>query len=345
MHPASNLSRRSLLGAVVLLALGAVFSVWKFSLFCEPVEVSAADRTVAAVAAYQVVPAVAVPVAPAVPPMAPAPAVVVAAPAAASPPASLAGASPLDASASALAPCRVHLMAMGAFAKYNVDNIPGWLAHVRPDCVLKVVREDYPALLRLVRPEEQALFGAMLRRPVILSDFFKLLVVYYMGGVVADFDVTPRKRFPDEWMDTGELKQCDLFLGVEHNCFEGDCIAVSSRYGQLQNWAIFARKTRIAFLRDFIDAVIKMAQGKDLVPLNVQEIAGSGHLSDFVRAYLGQDYLYMPLAVGNLRTNEVGVLPFKYGNDTVCILGLRYTRCDQEPSCLLHHQFHGTWKL
>jgi hypothetical protein len=97
--------------------------------------------------------------------------------------------------------CPIHFFAAGNFSKYDLKNVPEWLKQSDSDCMVHIVRDKDPLLMPLLRDKERAMFPRMLEVPVVLGDFMKLLSLYYFGGVSADFDVLPLKRFPQEWRD------------------------------------------------------------------------------------------------------------------------------------------------
>ena len=250
-----------------------------------------------------------------------------------------------------VSPCPIHLIAIGNHIDYNVSSISHWLKQSRNDCVIQIMRDNNPSLIQLLRPQEKRLFRHMIKRPVVLADFMKLLNLFYFGGVVADFDVVPLKPFPDAWMNTPSLNHCDAYFGLEHDCFEGDCVPSMSRSGQIQTWTTFVRRPRLAFIRYLIDAVVENIGQRDIKKDfdDIQDISGSGVITDTIRSYLGRDYVDMPLVmngvVGSLRFNRTGILSFPYQLDEqICILGLHYTRCSDEPTCLLKHMFDSTWR-
>ncbi|KAF0703618.1 hypothetical protein As57867_007564, partial [Aphanomyces stellatus] len=142
------------------------------------------------------------------------------------------------------------------------------------------------------------------------STSFVLLLLYYAGlytlcvawdtpgklgktahtsvHIATDLDVEAVKPFPNEW--TGPetaLATCDVVLGVEHDCFDDECVSWFSRKGQIQNWSMWTRRRHSPFLSELIEYVV--AKYKTFPPhdkkVSVQDVFGSGSITDFVRLY------------------------------------------------------------
>ena len=237
--------------------------------------------------------------------------------------------------------CRLQIVMAGNYNKYNYQNVPTWLDKSSKHCQFEFIRQDHPMMQHLTLDEKVA-FEKMAPIPVIQADYMKFLTMYYLGGLVFDFDVAPLKQYPQDW-STGALSGCDVSLGVEHGCFEGDCLEKGqyADYGQLQTWALDAQKPRSEFLRFYLDKVVN--QSFDNLN-NVQDIAGSGMLSKAVREWIGGDYLTIK---SNLKESQDQVARFTKNDETLCIMGLGYTgtECNNHgKDCLTQHKFEGTWK-
>ena len=246
--------------------------------------------------------------------------------------------------------CRVHLIAAGTYSHYNPSNVPHWIAMTDDQCTIQIYRPETPDLHIYLSEKERRALEFMRPKPVVQADFMKFLLVYHLGGVVADFDVQPLQAYPKAWTETPALSKCDVFLGQEHTCYEDDCLQTVSRAEQLQTWTLWARQSGSLFLRSFIDKVITKLDPESITTTYEQEISGSGILSDFIREeILKADYMTKPLdgTDSDLRTTPGGVFRFAFQTEQVCILGFHWTggSCGETiETCLLRHSFEGSWK-
>ena len=239
--------------------------------------------------------------------------------------------------------CKVHFMAAGQLYKYDLSRLSIWLKKTDPHCSLEILHERSSVLSSVPFIYKKALKETM-KIPVIAADLMKLLTIVFEGGLVADFDVEPLAQYPSAWFNTPRFFTCDVVFGMEHSCFEGDCINSYNRYGQLHNWAMYARYPSSPFLKELL---AKMIEKIDM-SLYVQEIAGSGAMTDFLIQKLGQKHWEMPCDEKNktLQKNEDAVLKTNIGSEQICILGKDWTGtfCKGKKVCLLDHVFEGTGK-
>ncbi|KAF0696564.1 Aste57867_12686 [Aphanomyces stellatus] len=249
--------------------------------------------------------------------------------------------------------CRVQFVFAGP--KYNYKKFPllqSWLHYAAPRCAIDFIRprHDFHKLLTL---DEQAMLNDTAYLPILQADFMKLLVIYYLGGLVVDLDIEARAPFPDSWTgpDTA-LATCDVVLGVETDCYDDECAKTMVRKGQLQNWAMWTRRPRSPFLGLLLEYVV--AKYKTLEPHNmhitVQEVSGSGTITDFVNLYGGLDrphYQVTTTTMGHsLETDRSSVLRIVRYGEEVCVTGSHWTGggCVGERECLIGHQFESSWR-
>ncbi|KAF0696562.1 Aste57867_12684 [Aphanomyces stellatus] len=249
--------------------------------------------------------------------------------------------------------CRVQFVIDGpTFVPRAFPYLPSWFRHTNTSCDVDFVRSNSTFLTQLTLAE-RAMFDDTAYITILQADFLKLMIVYYRGGLVADLDVEPLQRFPDQWIGaTTTLATCDVVLGVEHACFSDGCVHWYSRKGQIQNWAMYSRRRRSPFFRDLIDYVVAHYATMPRHDLNVpiQDVAGSGAITDFVNLYgdFGprQHYQVETDSGRTLETDQTAVLRIQKQGEQVCILGNKWTGggCSGSPACLLNHHFEGSWK-
>ncbi|KAF0693966.1 Aste57867_15120 [Aphanomyces stellatus] len=257
--------------------------------------------------------------------------------------------------------CRIQFVFTGT--KYDYDKFPmlqSWLQYADPKCAIELVRANH-AFVDELTPAERAMFDDSAYLPILQADFMKLLVLYYLGGLVTDLDVSPMKRFPDDWTGPNTaLATCDVVLGSEVSCFTDECASGYVRKGQIQNWSMWARHRHSPFLGELIGFVVDKyktfpVHDKDVA---VQEVAGSGPITDFVNRYSGLDVPYYDAKTSKdsnatLASDYSKVFRMhKYGEE-VCIVGTYYTGgpvgsqagCRDSPEfCMLLHAFEGSWR-
>ncbi|CAK4917429.1 unnamed protein product [Aphanomyces euteiches] len=192
--------------------------------------------------------------------------------------------------------------------------------------------------------------------PILQADMLKMFSVYYLGGVAVDLDVEALKPFPSQWTGPNTaLATCDVVLGIEADCYDDICVKSMRRKGQIQNWAMYARRPRSTFLGELLDFTVDRYE-RFYVPhgpnetVEVQEIAGSGVIADFVQLYgnFSQPHYLNETATGgpSLMSDKRSVLRIKKYNEEVCIVGSRYIGggCSRWSECLVNHHFEGSWK-
>ncbi|KAF0696563.1 Aste57867_12685 [Aphanomyces stellatus] len=253
--------------------------------------------------------------------------------------------------------CRVQFVVDGdTYVPKSFPTLPAWIRQSDASCAIEYIRSDH-AFVDELPPAQKAMFDDTAFLTIVQADFMKLLIVYYLGGLVADLDVEPLKRFPSEWTGpTTALATCDVVLGIEVNCFDDVCARTMVRKGQIQNWAMYARRPHSRFIGALLDYVV--AKYSTFLPphdrnVSVQEVAGSGTITDFVNQYGGfgpwrQHYqAETSPGGGTLQTNLSSVLRIKKDDEEVCVVGPNWTggSCGgSQPLCLLHHSYAGTWR-
>ncbi|CAK4079438.1 unnamed protein product [Aphanomyces euteiches] len=181
-------------------------------------------------------------------------------------------------------PCRVQFVFAGPKYDYNqFPNLQSWIRYTDSKCSIEFLRPNHPFLNQLTTAESR-MFYDMAHLPILQADMLKLFALYYLGGIVADLDVEPIKQFPQAWSGADTpFATCDVVLGIETACYDDICVKNYVRKGQIQNWAMFARRRRSPFLGELVRYIIKKY---DTFPrhrfLPVQEVAGSGCITDFV---------------------------------------------------------------
>ena len=214
-------------------------------------------------------------------------------------------------------------------------------------CTIDFIKPDHPMILDMLSKQELQALKMMRRKPVIQADYLKFVTMYYLGGVSADFDVEARAPVLDWFSKKYRTDDCMLLLGVEHGCWDDDCIESNNfaAHGQIENWVAAAHQKGSKFLKYYMNRVeteLIDAGGLDEHP-DTQHIAGSGMISKIIREVLGQDY-------GDIRGHVLGktlkeskdeIVKFTFYGETICILGDHYFRGGDK---LAEHHFEGTWK-
>ncbi|KAF0696567.1 Aste57867_12689 [Aphanomyces stellatus] len=251
--------------------------------------------------------------------------------------------------------CRVQFVFAGTKSNYkHFSSLRAWLRLTNPTCPIEFIRPGHPFLVQ-VSAAERATMDDMAYLPILQADFMKLLVLYYFGGLVTDLDTEPLKRFPDDWTGAGtKLATCDVVLGVEADCFDDKCVATMVRKGQIQNWSMWARTRHSPFVRQLVDAVVtKYATFVVRHDPNVavQEVAGSGTITDFVKLYGGFRQPHYRESTGpmgaTLECDWSSVLRIRKAGEEVCVVGPAWTgtRCSGATVCLLRHKYEGSWRV
>ncbi|KAF0696565.1 Aste57867_12687 [Aphanomyces stellatus] len=243
--------------------------------------------------------------------------------------------------------CRVQFVVQGeTYVPKEFPYLPAWIKYTNSSCTVDIVRMDH-AFFNQLTPAQSAMLNATSSLPILQVDFTKLLVLYYLGGLVADLDVEPRAHFPDQWTGPNTtLATCDVVLGLENGCSD----IPSLRQAQIQNWAMYARHPHSPFLNGLIDFIMdKYEKSPPHNPkgMAVQEVAGSGPMTDYAKLF--GDYCNATSTDdgGTLATDFGGVRRIRHDGEEVCIAGRDYTgyTCGGDiPSCLVRHHYEGSWK-
>ncbi|KAF0696558.1 Aste57867_12680 [Aphanomyces stellatus] len=250
--------------------------------------------------------------------------------------------------------CRVQFVFAGT--KYNYGQFPtmqSWIRYADSKCPIELIRPNHAIFKQLLPAEKEAFYDSAYL-PILQADFMKLLVIYYLGGLVTDLDVEALKPFPREWTgpDTA-LATCDVVLGIEVQCYDDECAKTMVRKGQIQNWSMWTRRRRSPFVGDLVDYVVAKYKTFPSHDMNVpvQEVFGSGSITDFVRLYgdFGNTthYEVATNAAGETLQSDFGsVLRIQKQHEEVCIVGPNWTggRCQGASECMLHHQYEGSWR-
>ncbi|KAF0696561.1 Aste57867_12683 [Aphanomyces stellatus] len=244
--------------------------------------------------------------------------------------------------------CRVQFVFAGPKYDYQRFSVlQTWVRYADPKCTIEFIRTSHPMFQQLT-PAERHVFLGSAYVPILQADFMKLLVLYYLGGLVTDLDIEALKPFPDQWTGpTTPLATCDVVLGIEGNCYDGNnCNMV--RKGQIQNWSTWSRRRHSPFVGQLIEYAV--AKFNNFPGAPVQEVFGSGAITDFVRLYGGfvdvPHYQAATNARGaTLQKDLKSVLRIQKEGEEVCVVGFKWTggECSGQ-SCLLHHLYEGSWK-
>ncbi|KAF0693967.1 Aste57867_15121 [Aphanomyces stellatus] len=250
--------------------------------------------------------------------------------------------------------CRVQFVFAGT--KYNYGQFPtmqSWIRYADSKCPIELIRPNHAVFNQLTPAEKEAFYDSAYL-PILQADFMKLLVIYYLGGLVTDLDVEALKPFPNEWTgpDTA-LATCDVVLGIEVNCYDDECVKTMVRKGQIQNWSMWTRHRRSPFVGDLIEYVV--AKYKTFPPhdknVPVQDVFGSGSITDFVQLYgdyANTTHYEVPTtgSGGTLQTDLGSILRIQKQHEEVCIVGPRWTGggCSGSVECMLSHHYEGSWR-
>ncbi|CAK4687138.1 unnamed protein product [Aphanomyces euteiches] len=240
--------------------------------------------------------------------------------------------------------CRVQFVFAGPKYDYSqFPNLQTWIRYTDPKCSIEILRPYHRFITQLTAAEKR-MFYDMAYLPILQADMLKLLAVYYLGGVSADLDVEVVKPFPQAWQgDDTPFATCDVILGIETACYDDDCVKNYVRKGQIQNWAMFARRPRSHFLGELVSYIVNKY---DTFPSHdknvaVQEVAGSGSITDFVQIYGEFDKPHYRVQTtpsgGTLESDPTSVLRIKKNREEVCIAGALYTsgECSGHAECMI----------
>ncbi|KAH9142386.1 hypothetical protein AeRB84_013536 [Aphanomyces euteiches] len=251
------------------------------------------------------------------------------------------------------AACRVQFVFAGS--KYDYNNFPllqTWIRYADPKCPIEFLRPNHPFLVQLTTAESRMFYNSAFL-PILQADMLKLFSLFYLGGVVVDLDVEAIKPFPQAWSGIdNSLASCNVVVGIEANCYDDECVKTMVRKGQIQNWAMFARQPRSQFMGELLEFVV--AKYESMAPLDkdvsVQEVAGSGPITDFVILYgnFSQPHYQIQTTPsgGTLETDPTSVLRIRKHHEEICIVGAAYTGggCSGYAECLIAHHYEGSWR-
>ncbi|KAJ3273120.1 hypothetical protein HDV01_004759 [Terramyces sp. JEL0728] len=249
---------------------------------------------------------------------------------------------------------QVSFVFMGNKTDYELDNIDKWIKVTLNDTIINRIHADHPLISKVMAVKEVRALQKLHLYPIVQGDFMKIVSLYYNGGASVDLDVIPYVNYPSYFIDHPKTKECQIIFGIEHERYSIEEIP-PVRMGQLQTWAMFAQIKKSQFVRKLLDRVIveieKTEAGANKIGYyDVQEIAGSGIITDFVNRK-ACDYLDTAVVGGlswnNLKMFPKSVVQCKWGHETICVLGKEWTGIDcrhDNPTCVLQHQFRGTWK-
>ncbi|KAF0693968.1 hypothetical protein As57867_015066, partial [Aphanomyces stellatus] len=82
--------------------------------------------------------------------------------------------------------CRVQFVFAGS--KYDYNQFPtmqSWIRYADPKCPIELIRPNH-AVFNQLTPSEKEVFYDSAYLPILQADFMKLLVIYYLGGLVTD---------------------------------------------------------------------------------------------------------------------------------------------------------------
>ncbi|KAG9409206.1 hypothetical protein AC1031_019465 [Aphanomyces cochlioides] len=171
-------------------------------------------------------------------------------------------------------------------------------------------------------------------RPILQADMLKLFALYYLGGLVVDLDVQALKPFPQGWTGIeAPIASCDVVVGIESDCYDDGCVKHFVRKGQVQNWAMFARRPRSHFLGELLEFIV--AKYHAMTPLNEDTLVQEGNFS----------HPHYHIQASPLESDPSSILRIQKHNEEVCIVGSRYTGrgCKGQTECLVSHLFEGSW--
>lgn len=215
-------------------------------------------------------------------------------------------------------PSQVHMVWIGPWKRLRLDGSSTWRAQL-PVWVHKnmsEISEGFDARIA------SALETANHNIAVVRADFAKLLVLWKYGGIVTDFDTRLRVH-PSGWES---INECDIYFGLETTGPRGvarDC--------QILTWTM-ASRAHAPLLRAFIDRCCDILEDDAFVrEAHVQDIAGSGVLTDFVEQ---QFELFNRTYKNEARRNRFMRLP-----NGLCIAPTGAFRGNY-----VIHDFEGSWK-
>ncbi|KAJ3310887.1 hypothetical protein HDV04_004582 [Boothiomyces sp. JEL0838] len=249
---------------------------------------------------------------------------------------------------------QVSFMFMGNKTDYQLDNIDLWKEATLSNASINLINSSHPLITTKMTAQQVRALKKLSLYPVVQADFLKTAALYYYGGASVDLDVIPHVKYPSYLDNHEKTKDCDVMFGIEHERYSIEELP-PVRKGQLQTWAMFTRIKKSEFMRALVDKIVREIEGTDsregrIGYYDVQEIAGSGIITDFVNDNVC-DYLDTPVIDGlswhNLKMFPKGVVQCKWRHETICILGKEWTGVDCNvfnPACIVEHQFRGTWK-
>ena len=106
---------------------------------------------------------------------------------------------------------------------------PDWMRYLLDD-------EDLMLFMSLHFDQTEVDTFHNLPLPVMKTDFFRLAVMYYEGGIYADVDVQCNQ--PIQKWDGGPIDKCDVIVGMEYNSDVCNWGFASRKGHPLFKWAI-----------------------------------------------------------------------------------------------------------
>lgn len=256
--------------------------------------------------------------------------------------------------------CRINFVLAGKLKNYTKTFAWNWEHHTRQDpekqagsCRFELIDSNHYLLKNMVTLPQQQVINTISSKAIVQADYMKLLAMFYLGGVVTDLDIEPMVQYPQGWFskDLG-TDDCSVVFGVEHGEWDPKNLHIHGYVspGQILTYIMAAQRPGSPFLSHLLQAVgekILHSPGFAHIP-RIQDIAGSGTISDTIRAVMGKDYGQV---LGSLRNNatlkddDAEIVKFSFKGETVCILGLNYLGYNKKRwADLAHHWFQSSWR-
>ena len=255
--------------------------------------------------------------------------------------------------------CRINFVLAGKLKNYTKTFAWNWEHHTMQDpehggsCRFELIDSNHYLLKNIATLSQQQVINTISSKAIVQADYMKLLTLYYMGGVVTDLDIEPMVQYPQGWFskDLG-TDDCSVMFGVEHGEWDPNNLKIHGYVspGQILTYIMAAQRPGSPFLSHLLQAVdekILHRPGFAQIP-RIQDIAGSGTISDTIRAVMGKDYGQV---LGSLRNNstlkedDAEIVKFSFKGETVCILGRNYLGYNKERwADLAHHWFQSSWR-
>lgn len=253
--------------------------------------------------------------------------------------------------------CRINFILAGRMKNYTKTFAFNWqeaTRHLEPgSCRFDIIDKNHYLLLNMLTSKQQQVVNTVSSKAIVLADYMKLLSLYYLGGITTDLDIEPMVKYPQGWFspDLG-TQDCSVMFGIEHGEWNPENLDQFGYVspGQILTYIMASQRPGspfLAYLIQAIDEKVLYNPGFAQIP-RIQDIAGSGTVSDTIRRVMDKDYGEQLGSLRNqstLKQDDSEIVKFSFKGETVCILGRDYLGYNPlRWADLAHHWFQSSWR-